>query len=119
MKKAPAPIAPGKLVANVGPSKVTMGALPEHTKRHEIPARRELKPLEKARVNTGPSRPNQGNIQDTTNSHFLPARREIKPSNDLQITPQSAADRFSPDPVGSSPKKWTKKNYSLTVPTTI
>ena len=110
-KEMPTTQIPGKMVPTSGPYVPGIGAIPDHTRSHAVPGRKETVG-NKAMVNQGPSRPGQGAIPSTTKSHVVPPRQEMSGGAQAGgVMPPimlSGHDRMSPANADVH-KKWSNK----------
>jgi hypothetical protein len=118
MKTAP-PVTsiPGKMMPNQGPYKKDMGAIPEKTKSHSVPARKEVNG-NKAMKNQGPSKMDMGAIPAKTKSHSVPSHEEtmggMQAGGMMPPVNQSGEGHMSvSSPNADVHKSWKKKGYSM------
>jgi hypothetical protein len=119
MKTAPKPLVAPATPVNSGPYVPGIGALPEQTKRHSVPAHKEPKPSNTLKKNQGPSKADMGAIPNRTDNHNVPSHVEmngglqgdgLRPVNALSDRGQTAANK-------DVHVKWNHKGrYDMTVP---
>ncbi len=115
------------MIPTQGPAIAGIGAIPDRTKSHRVPARKEMPTSVngkggKMHPTKGPSKMDIGAIPNKTKSHKVPGRAELPTSangdSEMIAAPKSGEDRLSHDPVGSKPSKWHRRGYTLTGPVT-